>query len=307
MSSDLSVGKRRPGVASHRPGVSGTDQRTLTRSGQAAGRRAHHGAGARGLRGDHRPLPWEYRVLSPLALIALWQIASVLGWLPKDALAAPSEIVVQAWGLIADGTLPGALWTSLGRAGAGFLLGLLIALVTAVPVGLSRIGDAAVDPPMQMLRTLPLFGLVPLFIIWFGIGEWPKVLLVALGVCVPLYLNIVGALRSIDPDLYELADALGLSWHARLRQVIVPGALPGFLVGLRQALAFAWLALIVAEQMAASSGLGFMINNARDFLQTDTIVVGLLTYAVLGLLTDAAVRSMERCALRWRGEGAGSA
>lgn len=267
-----------------------------------AGQRHSRGAQARGLRGDHPPAPWQYRFLSPLALVAVWQVVSVLGWLPEDVLAAPSEIVARAGSLIADGTLPEAIGTSLVRALLGFALGLGIALVAAIPVGLSRFGDAALDPPMQMLRTLPLFGLVPLFIIWFGIGEWPKVLLVALGVCVPLYLNIVGALRAIDPDLYELSDALGLSRRQRLWHVIAPGALPGALVGLRQALAFAWLALIVAEQMAASSGLGFMINNARDFLQTDTIVVGLLTYAVLGLLTDAAVRLLERRALRWRAD-----
>ncbi|YAL82750.1 ABC transporter permease [Dermacoccaceae bacterium W4C1] len=276
------------------PGSDGTasDAQRATR------RRGRDGASR--LRGDHPPLPWEWRVLSPLALIAIWQFASVVGWLPTDTLAPPSQVFAQAWSLISDGTLPTALVASLQRAAAGFGLGVLIALAAAIPVGLSRIGDAVIDPPMQMLRTFPLFGLVPLFIIWFGVGEWPKVLLVALGVCVPLYLNIVGALRSIDPDLYELSDALRLSRWQRLSNVIIPGALPGTLVGLRQALAFAWLALIVAEQMAAESGLGFMINNARDFLQTDTIVVGLLTYAVLGLVTDAVVRALERRALRWR-------
>lgn len=265
------------------------------------------GIAARTLRGDHAPLPWEWRVISPLLVIALWQVASVAGWLPSDTLAAPADVISALGSLISDGTLPSALGTSLQRAVLGFALGVLIAAVTALPVGLSRIGEASIDPPMQMLRTLPLLGLVPLFIIWFGVGEWPKILLVALGVCVPLYLNTVGALRSIDPDLYELSDALSLSAWERVRHVIVPGALPGVLVGLRQSLAFAWLALIVAEQLAADSGLGFMINNARDFLQTDTIVVGLLTYAVLGLVTDAVVRWLERYALRWRSTGAVSA
>ncbi|NHN55680.1 ABC transporter permease [Calidifontibacter sp. DB0510] len=260
-------------------------------------------AGGRGLRSDHPPAPWEYRLLTPLALIAVWQVASALGWLPAHTLAAPSQVAAKVGSLLADGTLADALGTSLRRAALGFLLGTLIALAAALPVGLSRLGDAAIDPPMQMLRTLPLLGLVPLFIVWFGIGEWPKILLVGLGVCVPLYLNLVGALRSIDPDLYELADALGLGRWQRIRHVIAPGALSGALVGVRQALAFAWLALIVAEQMSATSGLGFMINNARDFLQTDTIVVGLLTYAVLGLLTDAVVRWLERYALRWRASG----
>lgn len=279
-----------------------TERRPADEEATAPGRRSR-GAAARALRGDHAPLPWEWRVISPLAVIALWQIASVAGWLPPKTLASPAEVVSALGDLIGDGTLPAALGTSLQRAAVGFLLGVVIAVATAIPVGLSQIGDAVVDPPMQMLRTLPLLGLVPLFIIWFGVGEWPKVLLVALGVCVPIYLNTVGALRSIDPDLYELSDALGLSARERIRHVILPGALPGVLVGLRQSLAFAWLALIVAEQLAADSGLGFMINNARDFLQTDTIVVGLLTYAVLGLVTDAIVRWLERYALRWRATG----
>lgn len=258
---------------------------------------------SRTLRSDHKPLSWEFRVLSPLAVIALWQLASVIGWIPSDVLAAPSKVVTSLGSLISDGTLPDALEVSLQRAILGFALGTVIAVAAAIPVGLTRIGDAVVDPPMQMLRTLPLLGLVPLFIVWFGIGEWPKILLVALGVAVPLYLNIVGALRSIDPDLYELADALNLTAWQRIRYVIAPGALPGTLVGVRQALAFAWLALIVAEQMSATAGLGFMINNARDFMQTDTILIGLLTYAALGLITDALVRAAERWALRWRTEG----
>lgn len=255
------------------------------------------------IRSDHEPPSWEVRALSPLAIIAVWQSVSVIGWLPQDVLAPPSRVLSTLGSLISDGTLTTALSVSVQRAGFGFALGSLIALGAALPVGLTRTGEAIIDPPMQMLRTLPLLGLVPLFIVWFGIGEAPKILLVALGVCVPLYLNAVGALRSIDSDLYELADALDLTAWQRFRHVIIPGALPGTLVGVRQALAFAWLALIVAEQMSATAGLGFMINNARDFLQTDTIVVGLLTYAALGLITDAAVRVAERRALRWRTEG----
>ena len=183
------------------------------------------------------------------------------------------------------------------------MLGAVIAVVAGVVAGVSRFGDLAVDPPMQMIRTIPLFGLVPLFILWFGIGETPKVLLVALGVVVPLYLNLVAALRGVDPELLEVAGTLRLSRSERWRHVIVPAVLPASLVGFRQSLGIAWLALIVAEQIAASEGLGYMINNARDFLQTDIIVVGLLAYAVLGLLTDALVRALEKRALRYRDEG----
>lgn len=268
---------------------------TAEQTSQRASRR-------RSLRADRPGYSWQTRLLSPLAIIAIWQLVSVLGWLPQDTLAAPSEIVRKAGSLIADGTLPEALRVSLMRAVLGFLLGAAVAVVAGLWVGLSRVGDAIVDPPMQMLRTLPLLGVVPLFIIWFGIGEASKIYLVAIGVAVPLYLNLVGGLRSVDPQLYDVADSLRLSAWDRLRHILLPGALPGALVGLRQSLAFAWLALIVAEQISASSGLGFMINNARDFLQTDTIVVGLLTYAALGLITDTIVRLLERRALRWRAD-----
>jgi sulfonate transport system permease protein len=218
---------------------------------------------------------------------------------PKD-LAAPSTILTAAWDLIQNGQLPDALAVSLRRAALGLVVGVAAATVLGTIAGLSRAGDTIVDPPMQMLRTLPLFGLIPLFILWFGIGETPKVLLVALGVVIPLYLNLVAALRGIDPELYEVADSLRLTRRERIRHILLPGALPGALVGLRQSLGVAWLALVVAEQVNAGSGLGYMINNARDFLQTDVVVVGLLTYAVLGLVTDALVRVLERRALRWR-------
>jgi sulfonate transport system permease protein len=243
------------------------------------------------------------RWLSPLALVILWQLASSAGVLPEKTLESPLGILSTAWELTREGQLPQALLVSLRRAAEGFVLGTILALVAGTFAGLNRTGNAVIDPPMQMLRTVPLFGLIPLFILWFGIGETPKVLLVALGVVIPLYLNLIGALKGIDPELYEVADSLRLTRWQRLRHVIAPGALPGTLVGLRQSLGVAWLALIVAEQVNASAGLGYMINNARDFLRTDIVVVGLLAYAVLGLLTDAIVRAIEAHALRWRDGG----
>ncbi len=140
--------------------------------------------------------------------------------------------------------------------------------------GLSRIGEDAVDPPMQMLRTLPHFGLIPLFIVWMGIGEAPKIALIAMGVAFPLYLNTFAGIRSIDRKMSEAALTMGLTRRQRLRHVVIPGALPQALVGLRQSLGVAWLSLIVAETVSADSGLGYMINHAREFLQTDVIVVG---------------------------------
>ncbi len=247
----------------------------------------------------HSGLRW----VSPVAILLLWQALSATGVLPEKTLAGPAQIFATAADLIQSGELPAALWVSLQRALLGLLFGTVAGIVLGVAAGASRLGDLAVDPPMQMLRTIPLFGLVPLFILWFGIGETPKVLLVALGVVIPLYLNLVAALRGVDPELLEVADTLRLRRLERWRHVIVPAVLPGALVGFRQSLGIAWLALIVAEQIAASKGLGYMINNARDFLQTDVIVVGLLAYAILGLLTDGLVRVLETRALRYRDEG----
>jgi sulfonate transport system permease protein len=246
------------------------------------------------------------RLISPLVLLLLWQAASSTGLLPERLIAAPVKIARTAVDLTRAGTLPDAIAVSLQRVVEGFAIGAVAAIVLALAAGLSRFGENAIDPPMQMLRALPFYGLIPLFILWFGIGETPKVLLVALGVVIPLYLNLIGALKGIDPELYEVADSLRLSRWQRLRHVVAPGALPGTLVGLRQSLGVAWLALIVAEQVNANAGLGYMINNARDFLRTDIVVVGLLAYAVLGLLTDAIVRAIETHALRWRDGGSPS-
>lgn len=262
-------------------------------------------SGSRPRRDAGQPSRWNglLRWISPLAILLLWQLASATGVLPEKTLASPVQIFQTAVDLTQSGQLPEALLVSLQRALLGLLLGTVFAIVAGVIAGTSRIGDLAVDPPMQMLRTIPLFGLVPLFILWFGIGETPKVLLVALGVVVPLYLNLHAALRSVDPELLEVSRTLQLTRTERWRHVVIPAVLPASLVGFRQSLGIAWLALIVAEQIAASEGLGYMINNARDFLQTDIIVVGLLAYALLGLITDAIVRVLEKRALRYRDEG----
>jgi sulfonate transport system permease protein len=151
-----------------------------------------------------------------------------------------------------------------------------------------------------MVRALPHLGLIPLFILWFGIGELPKVLLVALGVSFPLYLNTFSAIRQVDPKLFETAQVLGFSFWQRFRTIIVPSAAPQVLVGFRQSLAIAWLTLIVAEQINADKGIGFLINNARDFLRIDIIIFGLIVYALLGIGTDAIVRALEKRAMRYR-------
>jgi sulfonate transport system permease protein len=240
------------------------------------------------------------RAFSPLVLLVLWQVASSTGVLPTSKLAAPLTVLNAASGLVADGELGQALLVSLRRVAIGFVLGAAVAVVLGMLAGLSRWADVVVDPPVQMLRTLPFFGLIPLFIVWFGIGETPKIALVALGVAFPLYLNVYAGIRGTDEQLVEAARVLGFTRWERIWHVVLPSALPQALVGLRQSLGVAWLALVVAETVNADAGLGYLINNARDFLRNDIIVVGLLIYALLGLGTDALVRALERRALRWR-------
>ncbi len=245
------------------------------------------------------------RLISPLTALALWQLASQSGLVPAQKLPPPTEVWSTAVSLVttssgAYGTLQGAMATSLERVALGFGLGAAAGIVLAIAAGLSRLGENALDPLMQMLRTLPLFGLIPVFIVWFGIGEAPKILLIAIGAAIPLYLNTFAGIRSVDAKLAELGQVLNLRKSELLTQIVLPGALPQMLVGLRQSLGVAWLALVVAEQVNANAGLGFMISQATQFLRNDVIIVALLVYCGLGLLTDALVRLLERRALRWR-------
>jgi sulfonate transport system permease protein len=243
---------------------------------------------------------WLRRWVSPILILLAWQGLSSAGILTEDVLASPVQIVGTAAHLLAEGTLQSATATSITRVLVGFAIGATTGLVLAVVAGLSRVGEDAVDPLMQMLRTLPHFGLIPLFIVWMGIGEMPKITLIAMGVTFPLYLNSFAGIRSVDRRLLEAAHTLGLTRGQRLRHVVIPGALPQALVGLRQSLGVAWLSLIVAETVSADAGLGYLINDAREFLKTDVIVVGLAVYSLLGLLTDTLVRTLERKTLAWR-------
>lgn len=247
------------------------------------------------------PLRHLRRWVSPVVLIGLWQVASATGALDERKMAAPSTIFRGAVELAQDGVLGTATLVSLQRVGIGFALGATIGLVLAVVAGLNQVGEDAVDPPMQMLRTLPHFGMIPLFITWMGIGESPKIALIAMGVCFPLYLNTLSGIRGVDRKMVDAARSMNLTWAQRLRHVVIPGALPQVLVGLRQSLGIAWLSLIVAETISSSSGLGHMINQAREFGQIDVVVVGLAVYSLLGLATDGVVRFLERRALAWRG------
>jgi len=246
-----------------------------------------------------------FRIISPLVVLVGWQLVSMSGLISQQKLPPPSTVFHTAVTLIttsnaAYGTLQGAMLVSLERVAIGYAVGGAVGLVLGVVAGLSRLGENSVDPLMQMLRTLPLFGLIPVFIVWFGIGQLPKILLIALGASIPLYLNTFSGIRNVDAKLAEAGQSLGLRRGETIWHIILPGALPQILVGLRQSLGIAWLALVVAEQINANAGLGYIINQGQAFLNNSVIFVALLVYCVLGLLTDALVRLMERRALAWR-------
>ena len=272
----------------------------------AAGPAASTRPGTAG-RPGRRGLPGRgwYRLIAPVAIVLLWQLVSWAGLVSAQKLPPPTAVWHTAVSLVttsspAYGTLQGAMLVSLQRMAIGFAFGAVAAVALALVAGLSRLGENAVDPLLQILRTLPLFGLIPVFIVWFGIGELPKIILIALGTAIPLYLNTFAGIRGVDARLVEVGTSLRLRRSELIRHVILPGALPQALTGLRQSLGVAWLALVVAEQVNANAGIGFIISQATQFLRNDVILVALAVYAVLGLLTDALVRQLERRALAWR-------
>jgi sulfonate transport system permease protein len=240
------------------------------------------------------------RWLSPLILLAGWELLSRTGVIPVRMLAAPSQVIATLIAMTRSGELPSNLLVSFGRAAIGLAIGASVGMALALVAGLSRRGDALVDPIMQIKRTIPVVALSPLFIVWFGIGETPKVALIAFATAFPVYLNFYQGIRGVDVRLVDAARSFGLGHAEIVRHVILPGALPSLLTGLRYSLSIAVVLLVIAEQINASAGLGFLVNNARDFMRTDIIVVCLMVYALIGLAADAAIRAVERRALAWR-------
>ncbi len=256
-------------------------------------------AAAPGIRRRRPTWRWQ-RLVSPIAVLVIWEVIARAGVLPEEKLPAPSAVLRAGWRLALDGTLGEQLVASLTRAGVGLAIGGALALVLGSVAGLIRLGDDAIDPPVQMARMLPHLALVPLLIVWVGIGESMKITLVALGSFFPLYFNIYAGIRDIDERLVEAARTCGLGQWARLRHVVLPGTLPSLFLGLRLSIGAAWLSLVVGEQTNTQSGIGFLMMEARDFSQTDVLVLGLFVYALLGLLSDLLLRVVERRTLQWR-------
>jgi sulfonate transport system permease protein len=240
------------------------------------------------------------RLLGPILFIGIWATASATGHLDPRTLPAPWTVAKTGWHLWKTGALGPDMVTSLERAAKGFVLGLVIGVGLAVLAGLSRVGDALIDGTVQINRSIPTLGLIPLFIVWLGIGETFKVAIIAIIVYIPIYLNLHSALTGIDLRYVELAEVSGLGRLQFIRHVVLPGALPGFFVGLRLGVTYSWLGLVVLEQINAVNGLGYMMFQATNYGQTDVIVVGLAVYGIFGFLSDIVVRLLERRVLSWR-------
>ncbi|WP_042299022.1 aliphatic sulfonate ABC transporter permease SsuC [Paraburkholderia kururiensis] len=239
--------------------------------------------------------PW----IVPFAVLLAWELAARSGVLSTRVLPEPFAVVKAAWSLIQSGEMWADVKVSTWRALSGFAIGGGIGLALGLATGLFKPVEVALDSTVQMIRNIPALAMIPLVILWFGIEEEAKVFLVALGVFFPVYANTFHGIRSVDANLVEMARSYGVKGFALYRDVILPGALPSILVGVRFAFGLMWVTLIVAETISAQSGIGYMTMNAREFLQTDVVVVGILLYAGLGKLADLLAKGIERVALRW--------
>jgi sulfonate transport system permease protein len=235
----------------------------------------------------------------PAGIIVLWEVSSLAGLIPGRVLPAPSDVAAAGWKLLLNGELLRNIWVSFWRAIVGFAIGGGIGFALGLANGLSRRCDRIFDSTLQMLRNIPHLALIPLVILWFGIDEVAKIFLVALGVFFPIYINTQHGIRGVDPQLIEMGRAYGMSSPTLFRRVILPGALPSIFVGVRYGLGIMWLTLIVAETIAASSGIGYMAMQAREFLLVDVVVLSILIYALLGKLADSTARLLERWCLAW--------
>jgi sulfonate transport system permease protein len=247
------------------------------------------------LRKTQQLIPWAL----PILLILLWQVLSSLGWIPPRQMPSPVSVIQAGIQLALSGELVRNVWISTSRAAVGFAIGAGLGFALGLLNGVSSTSEKFLDTTLQMIRNIPHLAMIPLVILWFGIGEEAKLFLVALGVFFPIYINTFHGIRSVDIGLLEMGKVYGLKPLEQFWQILLPGALPSVLVGVRYALGFMWLTLIVAETIAADSGIGYMAMNAREFMQTDVVVFSILVYALLGKLADVISKFLETHCLQW--------
>ncbi|MFF0445321.1 ABC transporter permease [Streptomyces sp. NPDC004609] len=250
-----------------------------------------------------RSVSLTVRTLGPLLLIGVWWTASATGLLTPDVLAGPPDVAAAIGELWGSGELPDALATSLARSGTGLLLGVTAGIVLGVATGFSRLGDELFDSSLQAMRTVPFLALVPLFMVWFGITEAAKILLIAFATTFPMYVSTTGGVRNTDRKLLEALRSFGMGRLALVREVVLPSALPSLLSGLRLSMTLSVVALVAAEEINATAGIGYLMAQAQAYARTDVLAVCILVYALLGLTADGVVRLLERVLMPWRARG----
>lgn len=243
----------------------------------------------------YQAAPW----IIPVLLLLLWQLFSETGWIPDKVLPSPLEVIHAGVSLAGSGELLTHIGVSFKRAFSGFIIGGGLGIIFGLLNGIYRFAEKHFDTTIQMLRNIPHLALIPIVILWFGVGEEAKIFLVAIGVFFPIYINTHHGIRSVEADLIEMGEVYGLSKWKLFSKIVFPGALPSILVGLRYALGVMWLTLIVAETVAASSGIGYMAMNAREFMQLDIVVLAIILYAILGKLADFLAKLLESNLLKW--------
>ncbi|MEW1859757.1 MULTISPECIES: ABC transporter permease [unclassified Streptomyces] len=251
-----------------------------------------------------RALSLGLRLLGPVALVLVWIWASASGTLSPSLLASPRQVLSAFKELWTSGQLGDALSVSLTRAGLGLLIGASAGLVLGVLTGFSRLGEELLDSSMQLLRTIPFLSLVPLFMVWFGIGETARVVLIAVATSFPMYVSAAGGVRNTDRKLVEAMRSFGMGRLALVREVVLPGALPALLSGLRLSMTLSVIALIAAEEINSTAGIGYLMSTAQEYSRTDILTVCILIYALIGLVADGSARLLERLLMPWRTQGA---
>jgi len=241
--------------------------------------------------------------LIPIILILFWQVSSTLGWLSSSVLPSPVAVFQDGIKLTQSGELPKNLSISLYRATVGLLIGGSIGFILGFVNGMSKTCRLLFDSSIQMFRNIPHLALIPLIILWLGINESAKISLVAIGTMFPVYINTFHGISSVDPDLIEMGESYELTRRQMFFKIIFPAALPQILVGIRYALGVMWTTLIVAETISASSGIGYMANNAEDFVDMETVILCIVVYAILGKISDLVAKSFESLLLNWQKTG----
>jgi sulfonate transport system permease protein len=240
------------------------------------------------------------RIIVPAIIFALWWILTGTGVVPPTTLSTPSSTWSAFVGLLQHQDLMGDIGISVRRAALGLVLGAGLGLILGTIVGLFRLGEELLDSSLQMLRTIPYPAIIFLFIIWYGIGDTAKVLLIGLATLFPMYLNTSNGVRNVDRKVVEAARSFGLRGRRLVRQVIIPLALPSILTGLRFSAGISVIALVFTENIGSSKGIGYLVSQADSLQQIPNLVVCIIVYALLGISADVLVRVLERFSMPWR-------